>query len=186
MALPVSYTSFFGKAEGNDVLLNWKTGSESDNDLFLIERALDGRHFSEAGRVKGRNDNRGATYQFRDEQPGIGLMYYRLKQIDTDGSSRYSVIVKVTITDLAKRSVRLVSNLVEQEIKLRFGAGTGDTKTVLRLMDISGRQILSKAIHSGRSSVETIDLTGIHLNTGMYLLEVIHGTDRWIEKVFKK
>jgi len=186
VALPVSYTSFFGKAEGSDVLLNWKTESESDNDLFLIERAADGRHFSEVGRVKGRNDKRGATYQFLDRQPGIGLMYYRLKQIDIDGSSRYSVIIKVTMADLAKRSVHLVSNLFEQEIRLQFGAGTGDSRTVLRLMDISGRQLLSKEIHTVRSSVETIDLTGIHLNSGMYLLEVIHGTDRWIEKVFKK
>ena len=53
-------------------------------------------------------------------------------------------------------------------------------------MDMSGRMLLSREFKAERSAVYTIDLSGLPLSGGMYLVEITNGTDRWIEKVIKK
>ncbi len=184
--LPVTYTSFHIQADGIDAVLDWKTATESLNAQFIVERSTDGVRFQAAGVVKGKNAAQGAAYQFRDKKPGEGVIYYRLKQQDMDGSFAYSAIRSVSITVSANRNIRLLSNLVDQEIKLQVNFQSGSHKTYVRLMDMSGRMLLSREFKAERSAVYTIDLSGLPLSGGMYLVEITNGADRWIEKVIKK
>lgn len=98
--IPVELTSFTAKAIDNLVLLNWTTATELNNYGFEIQRTSD-RTFSNWNSI-GFINGKGTTsepqsYSFRDENLSSGKYYYRLKQIDFDGSFEYSYVVEVEI-----------------------------------------------------------------------------------------
>lgn len=89
--LPVQLLSFAAKKSLNTVLCDWETASEINNNFFTIERSADGLSWSAAGIVKGAgNSTNRRSYHFTDLDPMEGNSYYRLKQIDFDGTSTYS------------------------------------------------------------------------------------------------
>lgn len=72
-----------------------------DNDHFCIERSVDAVEFFEVGRLPGAGDSQLLLhYSFIDHEPKLGLSYYRLKQVDEDGSAFYSNIVPVLMRHL--------------------------------------------------------------------------------------
>ncbi len=101
--LPVEITSFIARLNGNKVVLNWQTATEINNYGFEIERASSlttprQDKWEKIGFVQGHgNSNSTKEYSFIDEEPIVGTISYRLKQIDTDGSFEYSDVVEVTI-----------------------------------------------------------------------------------------
>ncbi len=99
--LPVEMVSFTGYADEGIVYLNWETASELNNDHFEVQRSSDGEVWETIGQVEGNGTTSSPkSYNFRDNQAGLGLNYYRLKQMDTDGTFEYSEIISVeTITE---------------------------------------------------------------------------------------
>jgi len=101
--IPVELSSFTAFVQGSDVVLNWKTSTETNNKGFEIERMQDDL----IGKSKGWelisfvNGNGTTTepisYSFVDENVLSGTYQYRLKQIDYDGTFKYSPTVEVEI-----------------------------------------------------------------------------------------
>jgi len=93
-ALPLTWLSFNATAGANNVLLNWKTVNEINNNYFEAERSVDGRNFTKIGTV---NAGTAATqdYQFTDNNPAAGISYYRIKQVDKDGRTSYSAVIAI-------------------------------------------------------------------------------------------
>ena len=97
-SVPVELVSFTGFWENNSVALNWQTASESNNYGFEIERSSDSELFEKVGFVKGSGTiATQKTYQFVDNSVENGHYYYRLKQIDIDGSFSISEIIKIEL-----------------------------------------------------------------------------------------
>ena len=97
-ALPVELIYFTASKEENVIKLDWLTASEIDNEGFLVEKSQDGSKFTEIGKVNGAGTTfEQQTYTFIDEDPGKGIAYYRLKQMDFDGSYEYSEVVSVAL-----------------------------------------------------------------------------------------
>lgn len=94
--LPVEMLSFTGEWKGDDVLLNWITATETNNELFIVERSADGVSFEQLGQVGGMGTLAVQTdYSYLDEDPLEGVSYYRLMQIDHNGKTKYSQIIAV-------------------------------------------------------------------------------------------
>jgi hypothetical protein len=133
--LPVTLISFSVKAftRGTN-LLTWKTAQEKDNSHFAIESSPNGREFKEIGTVKGTNASFISEYTFEDKAPVAANIYYRLKQIDLDGTATYSPVVVC-------KSER--GNLRVSGRELNFdGLFTGQIK----LMDLNGRIVFSEKL----------------------------------------
>ncbi len=105
--LPVELTSFSASVKNSEVTLNWETATEVSNYGFEILRrvypAVGGTLDNEwvtIGFVEGHgNSNSPKYYNFSDTDIGqSGKYYYRLKQIDNDGTFEYSDVVSVTIS----------------------------------------------------------------------------------------
>ena len=92
--LPVELAQFDANTEGGKNHLTWRTESEKDNSHFDIERSTDGNTFHNIGQVKG--NNKPSSYQFVDNQP-FATSYYRLRQIDFDGTGTLSKVVSVAL-----------------------------------------------------------------------------------------
>jgi hypothetical protein len=95
--LPVQLVSFTARWVNRSVELEWKTATELNNNYFDIERSATGFQFEAIGRLNGAGtSNTSQVYRFTDEAPLSGISYYRLKQVDFDGTYEYSYVISVT------------------------------------------------------------------------------------------
>ncbi len=101
--VPVELTSFYAKLADNKILLKWATASELNNYGFEIERKDGGTEkWDKIGFVNGKGSSGElSNYSFNDKSPLAGKSYYRLKQIDFDGSYKYSEVVSVEYKGVA-------------------------------------------------------------------------------------
>ncbi len=108
--VPVELSSFFASVTLNNVELNWTTATETNNFGFSVERRSEDSEFEEIGFVKGNGTSTLInSYSFIDSKPLSGVVYYRLKQIDLDGSINYSNEVLADNTGLIE-GFRLLGN----------------------------------------------------------------------------
>ena len=98
-ALPVQLAYFEAVATQAGTELRWQTANERNNDYFSIERSTDGRIFAEIAQVSGYGDSDTAIdYAFTDAAlPAARVLYYRLRQMDFDGTASYSDVATVTV-----------------------------------------------------------------------------------------
>ncbi len=94
--LPVGLLSFTGVCNNQQVLLNWSTATESNNNYFTVERSIEQKNWTIAGTIAGAgNSSAVSNYTFTDMQPIEAVSFYRLKQTDFDGNTNYGNIIQV-------------------------------------------------------------------------------------------
>jgi hypothetical protein len=98
--VPVELLAFTVSVNKSEVQLLWSTASELNNQGFEIERAIDDENnFVTVAFVPGKGSTSEINYYSFSDKPdlnGVHNIYYRLKQIDFDGSFSYSNVVNVT------------------------------------------------------------------------------------------
>ena len=163
--LPVELTRFTAEAQGADALLRWSTASEKNNDRFEVEASADGRTFRRVGQVPGHGSStQPHNYQLVD--PAIARyaaspVYYRLRQVDADGTFSYSPLRTVAVGALA--GLALFPNPTQRAATLT-GAEPGAAVTVF---DAVGRLVLTlPADAAGTAMLSLPD----GLATGVYVV----------------
>lgn len=169
--LPVELLNFTGKAIGRDVQLKWQTASERMSDHFIIERSHDGAHFQAIGRVEAAgNSSMLREYDYLDAEPQEGLNYYRLKQVDTDGTSETSHVITILFRT-ALADIEVVPNPALETLNAIFDL-PADQVYQWRVTDASGRLV----IQGTRMAVEGPDRLELPLQgieNGAYALTVL-------------
>jgi hypothetical protein len=94
--LPIHLLSFSGTGTQEGIKLQWITTLEENFDYFILERSADGKNFSGVQTIvaKGGYDTR-TEYTYMDGSTRRGEYYYRLKNVDLDGTYDYSKIIRV-------------------------------------------------------------------------------------------
>jgi len=114
--LPVELTKFTASKNKDVVDLNWETNGEVNNNYFNLQKAKDGIDFTTIAKIEGSGTtNERQKYAYIDQSPFDGKNYYRLEQIDFDGSKTISEIVNLNFEAIRKASVfpnPVVSNSV--------------------------------------------------------------------------
>ncbi len=97
--LPVELTSFAYKLNQNNVTLNWRTATETNNSGFEVQKSSDKINFAKIAFVKGSGTSTNSnSYSFTDNNVGNSkTVYYRLNQIDMSGKSSYSKTIEVNL-----------------------------------------------------------------------------------------
>ncbi|MBN1479193.1 T9SS type A sorting domain-containing protein [candidate division KSB1 bacterium] len=99
--VPVELYSFYAQVDNSkNIVLNWSTAAESNNYGFQVQRLCDGApgQFETIGFVKGNGTATDSqNYRFVDKNVPAGTYFYRLKQIDFDGSYKFSDTIKITL-----------------------------------------------------------------------------------------
>ncbi len=147
-ALPVSWISFSGRAVEHRVFLEWKTADEINNQGFIVQHSADGIVFNDMGFTPATNNAGQSTYRFTDQHPVPGVNFYRLNQIDKDGRTSYSGIVKVNIAQ--QTEVLLYPNPAYNQLSLQ-GNITG---AIITIYSQDGRKI--KELQNDNSATVTI------------------------------
>ncbi|GAB2852407.1 T9SS type A sorting domain-containing protein [Hymenobacter ruber] len=165
--LPVELTDFTATAVKNvDAALLWHTAQEKNNDHFEVERSLNGTDFVKIGEVKGQGSKTTATeYALTDAGIGPkakGLVYYRLKQVDTDGETSYSPVRTVTFTTAITPAIALFPNPATTGTQLDLTQlPTG--RYQVSILDATGRIVLNTTLEAGLA--HALDLNTIASGT---------------------
>ncbi|RPD49370.1 tandem-95 repeat protein [Hymenobacter sediminis] len=152
--LPVTLVGFTAQATGAAVQLNWNTSVELNNDRFEVERSTNGQQFQRIGQVQGGGTtNTGATYAFTDKAlpAHSGTVYYRLRQVDTNGQAEYSPVRTVALTGsiALAAQVTVVPNPFTSSATLDLSALPAGTYQVA-VIDATGRVVFSSAVSGGQ------------------------------------
>jgi hypothetical protein len=140
--LPVALLDFVAQPQGAAVALAWHTASEKNSAYFDIERSLDGRTYGKLGAVAAQGTTSQAhAYAFRDAAlpGGAATLYYRLRQVDADGTYTFSPVrvVRVGGADLGAGPLALTPNPTAATATL-----TGATAQVaVQVIDALGRTV---------------------------------------------
>lgn len=162
-ALPVELTYFQARPTDEKwVELTWETASEDNNAYFDIERSADGLNFTSIAQVEGFGTSYvSQTYLSYDERPLPGINYYRLKQVDIDGSFEYSDIKSVTFSKLGSK-LSLYPNPSSGIIYFKEPLNG----------QIVIRNLLGQVVwQSNGEALQSLNL--MHLSTGKYCLQYI-------------
>jgi hypothetical protein len=109
--LPVQLMLFTAEATTRQgvIVLRWITASEENSATFTVERSAEGRTFHYLRTVAGAGNTQTRTnYELVDSQPLPGTSYYRLRQVDFDGTTTYSPVRTVALTAETANSGRLL------------------------------------------------------------------------------
>jgi Secretion system C-terminal sorting domain len=164
--LPIELISFKASITNNNTKLTWQTASEKDNSHFAIERSQNGESFSKMGEVKGSGTTiTTQNYQFTDATPYKGINYYRLRQVDFDGTESVSKTVSVNFDGKGQNKFKVYPTLVQDNLTVEV---EGDAKSEITVRDLTGRVILTK--NTEGPSAQVLNISG--LSNGLYLLSV--------------
>ena len=162
---PVEFLDFTAKKSpvSSSVLLKWSTAMEVNNDYFSLEQSIDGRAFHEIGQVKGAGfSTEVENYEFEYLAPADLDTYYRIKQVDFDGSFSYSPVISFVHAVQENYEVQLDGET------LNVYGYFGEQMLGYEILDIQGRVQISSLIASGANN--QIKLT--ELPPGIYFFRI--------------
>jgi autotransporter-associated beta strand protein len=167
--LPVQVVSFEGQSAAGASILTWTTATEMNSAWFGIERSADGKHFEPIGQVEAAGTStRRMDYRFTDEQPERGWNYYRLRQMDRDGSYEFSQVIALLHGQPQQGSVFPVPaiNWVQSTWTLNHSGPVS-----LTLYDLQGRA-WKRWTENAAEGEQTFGFSLSGLPSGAYLLEL--------------
>lgn len=104
--VPVELTSFTAENSTEGIILRWKTATETNNLGFSLEKSFNNSQFVEIKFIEGKGTTTNQNlYSFLDRELKVGTVYYRLKQIDFDGTYAYSNVISIEIALPSKFSL---------------------------------------------------------------------------------
>ncbi|MFN8153946.1 MAG: Ig-like domain-containing protein [Bacteroidia bacterium] len=153
--LPVSLMNFGGFRDGTSTNLYWFTASEKNNDYFRIERSMDGRSFEYRGKVQGNGTtNQIKGYNFSEEDSQEPFLYYRLVQVDYDGTRSSSPVIALPLKKGGKFKAEIYPNPSEGCLQVIRAQGVSGVLRV-SVSDISGRILINDQWTADESGVIT-------------------------------
>lgn len=184
--LPVSLISFAGALQNNDVLLKWTTAQELNSDHFQIERSQTGSDWTPIGTVAARGNSVSKTdYGFKDINPAATTLFYRLKQLDTDGKFTYSSVLR--ITKAVKNELLTYPNPIESLVNISVHSAA-EQRLTARVYDAAGRLVHSYLYNASKGN-NNFTVTGLEkLTAGVYMLTVSDAEEQVVgsSRILKK
>ncbi|SFB78732.1 hypothetical protein SAMN05421780_101480 [Flexibacter flexilis DSM 6793] len=169
--LPVSLLYFKAQTQKNQTQLVWATASEQNNDYFSIEKSENGKDFTAIGTVHGAgNSQKMLNYQYTDHTPLYQKTYYRLKQVDFDGASKYSPIAVIAN---GKDLTRNLSVTVNNKNVADFEISAQEDFSELHIMDMLGKNIKAQHYYNSENEHLQIVLPENHrYNHSVYIISI--------------
>lgn len=191
--VPVELVSFSARVVDSEVVLEWVTASESNNFGFQVQRKAGDGEWLRIGFVSGAGTTTETQrYTFRDAAAGPGVLFYRLKQLDTDGAFEYTQAVSVTfgvpeVFALAQNYPNPFNPTTEirYQIPARDAIARDTELAVYNLLGQKVRTLVREQQGPGFYSVtwDATDEAGIPLPSGVYAYQLRSGGFAAVKKM---
>jgi hypothetical protein len=183
--LPVELVNFNVDCEENGNVISWETVSELNNDYFDIEKSFDGLDFRSLEIIKGAGTTvHTHDYEVRDTEKSTETVYYRIRQVDTDGTENYSDII--SSNDCYSNGLKIVKMYFNQstsEVVIDYEV-TRTTDAYVSMSDLVGRPYLSEGVifepNGNQIRIKAYNLAG----NSMYILNVSSDNTSDTERVY--
>ncbi len=176
---PVELVSFDYRLEDDDVKLLWRTASELNNAGFHIERSEDGRNFAPIAWVDGSGsttDPKDYYYDDKDLRTGK-TYYYRLRQVDIDGTIELSAVVSATLFGDGPVVGEFFPNpAAAGNVTLSFAAKR-DGQLTATLFDSAGKEMLQSNMDL-TEGVNELVFDYSKLRSGVYFVKLESGNEK--------
>ena len=166
--LPVTLISFSATRQGEAVQVAWATASEKNSAYFAVERSADGRAFGEIARVDALGSSTARhDYGTLDRSPLGGTSYYRLRQVDKDGTTAYSNVATVRFEGKAGVPALVAYPNPATGSGFQLAASNlAPASGMVRVFDNVGRLVFSQTVAAG--TAEATVQPAQRLASGMY------------------
>ena len=164
--LPITLKDFSANKKGEQINITWTTSSEINNEHFELLHSTDGEHFEVLGKINSRgNSSEDQTYLFEHVQPNFAVTnYYQLKQIDIDGKSSLSEVIKVENSFIATLDF---SAYVDAHQQLIINTNTAGYS--VKLYSMNGQCV--KNLSPQKLAASSIDVSTVL--SGIYVVQVL-------------
>ncbi|MEP6749458.1 MAG: T9SS type A sorting domain-containing protein, partial [Bacteroidota bacterium] len=178
--LPVDLTAFNANVTGNNsVTVSWQTGNEINNDYFTVQKSLDGIAWQDLMRIKTAAGPLPLhSYNIIDQNPYMGISWYRLQQTDLDGRFKYSAVRVVMIDKTERNSIVVYPNPVSNLLTVK--GSSAELKTV-KIYTLTGQDVtLTAKTIASSSTARVLDIAG--LAPGVYNIKTSTGSAKIIKQ----
>lgn len=186
VGLPVTWASFDVKALETGNRLTWSTASEQNTDYFQVEYSYNGSDFTTVpAKIKAAGNSNILTEYASNHTDFNTFVYYRIKQVDLDGRTDYSVIksVKRTVQPTFTVEVYPIPLDAKKELNLKLSA-IDMSQLFIKMTDITGKVMVTKSIAPNSSNYsDKIDMS--NMASGIYFVEVKNAQGKEVIKVLK-
>ncbi|MFZ9954611.1 MAG: T9SS type A sorting domain-containing protein, partial [Flavobacteriales bacterium] len=154
-------------------LLTWSTASEINNDHFELQRSTDGVNFETITVIGGQGTSYQINhYDFLDTREFNGTVYYRLKQVDFDGTTAYSNTISIS-------NAQTISIFKSGENAATIN---GENLSAVEVFDMNGKLIYTNLLNKNVSA-QTIHFDANSLSQGVYFVRVLVGSESFSQKL---
>ncbi len=185
--LPVTWLDINGVYEQQQVNLQWKTTNEINNQVFEVQRSIDGLSFVTIGFVNSKTVQQQVNaYQYSDAVLPVDVeqVFYRLKQVDKNGASTVSKVVAIQISRSKQYYVKAI-NPFSKSLSIQVTSSKAQQANV-QLLSASGLLVahFQTTLQQGNHSYTFSQLP--HLESGAYVLKVLTATGVWVQQLVKQ
>jgi hypothetical protein len=179
--IPVELTSFTGTTSNGKVTLDWITATELNNSGFEIEKRKTINERSEEWQSIGFVNGNGTSteihsYSFTDLNPFVGSSYYRLKQIDFDGTFEYSNILEVTFGTVSEFALdQNYPNPFNPSTKINYSIKE-KSNVELKIFDLLGGEVATLVNEEKSPGNYEVFFDASKLSSGVYLYTIKAGS----------
>ncbi|ANI88241.1 hypothetical protein A9P82_02330 [Arachidicoccus ginsenosidimutans] len=185
-ALPVNVTNFNGIIVNNTSKLTWTALTQLNNKRFIIQRSADGKNYTDIGDVKGAGTSSIAiNYSFVDKTPLSGVNFYRLMQENLNGTSQEVGVISLKYNSDNVNKLIIYPNPVVNQSRIHIELKNATGNYTARIVSVSGYTVvqttgtiddINKAVNSKFNQ----------LASGIYILQVSNGTEKYQGKFIKR
>jgi hypothetical protein len=166
--LPVTLAEISASRDGSNALIQWATTEETDNHYFEVQRSSDLRNWEVIGTVYSQNitgTGKGLlNYQYIDTAPYSGVNYYRLNQVDLDGTFSETNIVSIFVDGQLDVESYVYPNPAQNYFHVAAAVGSQ-----VSIYDMLGRLVASKTV---LSAVKDVAFEASQLPTGNFFVHI--------------
>jgi hypothetical protein len=182
--LAVSFIDVTAVPDNGNVTVRWTVGEETSTLNYVVERSADGVHFSAIGSESQKGaDGVDNAYQYPDNEASAvgGTLYYRIREVEIDGTFNYSKILSVSLGG-GSGKLSVFPNPAQSFVTVTFSSMMAEAVS-LRLFDVRGSQLWSKQ-YEAQTGQNMVNIDCVNtLPDGVYILQWSDGLRPEIVKI---
>jgi len=174
-ALPVELLSFNGECNEGQVNVSWQTATEHNSDYFEVEKSRDGMNWQVLTTVNAAgNSTQLLNYDAVDAHAMEGNNYYRLTQVDIDGTTKIYDVINVSCSGSAKGYFSAYPNPSTGSFQVILNDKNLVGSGILSVKDTKGAAILNRTIDV-KPGINMFSVTDLNLAPGVYYIQIVNG-----------